>query len=121
MSLVCYRCGAQLSKLTLPLSRRDECPACHVELHVCRMCVYYAAEVPKACMEDDALEVNEKTRANFCDWFKPKPDAFVPDEIEAERAARGELAALFGDAGSDEAAATADSAALEHAKALFDD
>ena len=121
MSLVCYRCGAGLDKLSLPLSRRDECPACRVELHVCRMCVCYDAAVPKACTEDDALEVHNKTGANFCDWFKPKPDAFTPEEIEAERAARGELAALFGDAQTGQAASGGDSAAMERAKALFDD
>lgn len=121
MSLVCYRCGADLHELSLPLSRRDECPACTVELHVCRMCACYDAAVPKACTEDDALEVHNKTGANFCDWFKPKPNAFTPDEIEAEQTARGELAALFGDAEAGDAASKADSAALKQAKALFDD
>src|SRR5690606_39282520 len=40
--LLCWRCGESLAELTLPLSRRDECPKCRAELHVCRMCVHYA-------------------------------------------------------------------------------
>lgn len=121
MSLVCYRCGASLSKLTLPLSRRDQCPSCSVDLHVCRMCACYDAHVPKACTEDDALEVSDKSSANFCDWFKPSANAFTPHEIEAERAAQTELAALFGESDASEAAAAAESEALERAKSLFDD
>ena len=32
--LVCWKCGASLAALTLPLRRLEECPACHAELHV---------------------------------------------------------------------------------------
>jgi hypothetical protein len=70
-SLACYRCGASLESLTLPLSRRDLCPHCSVELHVCRMCRHYAPSLPDACNEEDAEEVRNKTSANFCDYFSP--------------------------------------------------
>jgi hypothetical protein len=71
--LLCYRCGASLAKLTLPISRQDECPSCANYLHVCRMCEFFDPNVPKQCKEDDAEEVFEKERLNFCDWFKPGP------------------------------------------------
>ncbi|MFL2546668.1 MAG: hypothetical protein ACJ0SL_04825 [Candidatus Rariloculaceae bacterium] len=93
----CYRCGHSLAVLTLPISRRDECRQCRVEMHVCRMCQYYDPRLPEACAEDDALEVKEKSRANFCDYFKPDADAFVPGEMEADASARQSLGALFGD------------------------
>jgi hypothetical protein len=100
--LNCYRCGAALAALTLPISREDECPNCSVHVHVCRMCVFYDPQVTKQCREDDAEEVNEKERANFCDYFKPRGDAFSGEELAAETQAKEGFAALFGDADSDE-------------------
>lgn len=97
--MLCYRCGASLAALSLPLARLDECPECRVELHVCRMCRYFDPAVPRQCREDGAEEVREKTRANFCDWFRPAEGAFDGSLKSAEDAARDELAALFGDDG----------------------
>ncbi len=114
-SLRCYRCGQSLAALTLPLSRRDECPQCGCELQVCRMCEYYDTRLPNACAEDDALEVKDKTRANFCDYFKPSSDAYAPAELGAESAARAGFNALFGDDSAAEAGASStarDEAAL---------
>jgi hypothetical protein len=83
--------------LSLPLARLDLCPACNVELHVCRMCKQYAPTAPDACEEEDAPEVHNKTTANFCDYFDPDPAVFDGSERQAEAAARAELNALFGD------------------------
>lgn len=95
--LACYRCGASLAELTLPIARADECPACSVSLHVCRMCGFFDPEVPKQCTEDDAEEVFEKQRANFCEWYKPCASAFDPTEAAAESRAHSELASIFGE------------------------
>ncbi|NCF51861.1 hypothetical protein GWP57_09645 [Gammaproteobacteria bacterium] len=95
-SIVCYRCGASLAQLSLPLSRQDECPECRNYLHVCKMCVYFDASVPKQCREDDAEEVIEKSRLNFCDWFSPSDAAFDAGRKSQENQARVELDALFG-------------------------
>ncbi len=94
--LGCWRCGASLAKLTLPLSRLDECPECSMPLHVCRMCVHYDPTVARQCREDDAEEVKEKERPNFCDYFRPSVTAFESSAIDAERKAREELDSLFG-------------------------
>ena len=93
--LTCWKCGGSLEALTLPLRRLEECKACRSELHVCRMCVYYAPRKPKGCSEDDAIEVRDKKAANFCDYFKPSSRAYNPAEQEAEAAARSALDALF--------------------------
>jgi len=93
----CYRCGESLAALSLPLSRQDECPGCGNYLHVCRMCVFFDASVPRQCREDGAEEVKEKDRLNFCDWFKPSESAFDPDRKSDEDEARAALEALFGD------------------------
>ncbi len=96
-NLACYRCGASLSGLSLPLSRRDQCPDCSADLHVCRMCESFDTRVPRQCREDGAEDVTEKERPNFCDWFKPTPAAFDPSRKAEADAAKDALAALFGD------------------------
>ena len=60
------------------------------------MCDYYDPRLPDACAEDDALEVKEKSKANFCDYFKPSTNKYSPDALEAEVAAIQDLNALFG-------------------------
>ncbi len=105
-TLCCYRCGHSLAALSLPLSRRDECPQCTIELHVCRMCEYYDPGVPDACTEDDAIQVKEKARANFCDYFKPSDDVYSPIEFDADLAARASLSTLFGGESAGDAAKT---------------
>ena len=97
--IVCYRCGASLSALSLPLSRRDQCPGCSAELHVCMMCRHFDRAVPRQCREDGAEDVTEKEHANFCDWFKPSEAAFDPDRKSEADAAKEALAGLFGDGG----------------------
>jgi len=69
--LVCWRCGASLAALTLPLSRTDSCRACRAEVHVCRMCRFYDTRKAKSCAEPVADEVGDKERANFCGYFEP--------------------------------------------------
>jgi hypothetical protein len=76
--VACYQCGASLQALSLPLSRQDECPACGVHLHVCRMCENYDVRVTRQCREDGAEDVTDKGRLNFCDWFVPSESAFDP-------------------------------------------
>ncbi len=93
--LTCWKCGASLEALTLPLRRLEECKACRSELHVCRMCVEYDTRVAKHCREPTAEEVRDKIQANFCDHFKPKVGAYTAPTGEAD-AARAALDALFG-------------------------
>lgn len=96
-NIACYRCGEPLSSLSLPFSRQDECPSCRASLHVCRMCFFFDADVPGQCREDDADDVFEKERVNFCDYFKPSETAFDPQLKAEEDDAKQALAALFGD------------------------
>ncbi|MCL4778674.1 MAG: hypothetical protein KJ049_00675 [Gammaproteobacteria bacterium] len=94
--LRCWRCGASLAALSLPLGRTEECAACRSPLHVCRLCRFFDCSRPKQCREDDAEEVREKERPNFCDYFKPHAGAFDAQRASAEQAAMDAAAALFG-------------------------
>jgi len=95
-NLVCWNCGTSLAQLSLPLRRLDECPKCRAELHVCKLCVDYDTRVAKHCREPTAEEVRDKTKANFCDFYKPRAGAYTaPNTSEVDKA-KSELEKLFG-------------------------
>jgi hypothetical protein len=116
-AIACFRCGASLAALSLPLSRRDECPECTASLHVCRMCRHFDPAAVNQCREDDAEEVRDKERVNFCEWFAPTEDAFdAGAKADADRAKQS-LDAQFGD--GKEAPADPPDSALSEAEKLF--
>lgn len=122
MSLNCYRCGASLSALSLPLSRRDACPECRAELHVCRMCVFFAPNRSPRCTNEDAEDVRDEHKANFCDYFVPTPEAYTEEQRSAESEAGSALAALFGEDGEPDAGSglsKRDELARHEAESLF--
>lgn len=122
-ALACWKCGAPLASVPLPLGRRDECPSCGADLHVCRMCLFHDPHVSRGCREPVAEDVGDKERANFCGYFQPNPGAYRPATDDAGRAARARLDALFGQRPGDGPAgapAAADEA-REQLKKLFGD
>lgn len=86
------------------------------------MCTYYdPRETSKQCREDDAEQVHDKAGANFCDYYKPRHDAFDPARLLAAESATRQLEELFGqgaDAGTESGRADQDRA-LQDAEALF--
>ncbi len=122
---VCWKCGASIEELPLPLSRRAECSACNSELHVCLMCQFFDPGVSQSCREPIAEEVKDKKRANFCGYFQLNPDAFRPQDAAAAKAARSRLDALFGGATPTESQQSLDAAETlseeELAKQRLDD
>ncbi len=95
-NLVCWKCGASLKTLTLPLRRLEQCLECEAELHVCRMCESFNPRLRSDCDEPMAEDVREKERANFCDYFKPRPNAYVPTDDAKTEEAKSRLYELFG-------------------------
>ncbi len=95
-ALVCWKCGASLRKLGLPLGRFDLCPECRVDLHVCRLCCHYDERFSGDCRKEEADYVTDKEQANYCQYFKPRSNAWKakPSVVDTET----ELAALFGKA-----------------------
>lgn len=118
-SIVCFRCGASLQHLSLPLSRQDSCRECGAHLHVCRMCRSFDTAAVDQCTEDDAERVREKAELNFCDWFVAAEGAFHAGARREHDEARAALDALFGDpdvqeAGTDDPASAAAEALFTH-------
>lgn len=96
-ALVCWKCGASLKNVPRPITRRSNCLACYAELHVCLMCKSYDTRYPNRCSDERADPPVHKDSANFCEFFKPKPDAFDAGGERASRKAEAELKALFGE------------------------
>lgn len=109
---MCWKCGASIEDLPFPLSRMAKCASCQADLHVCRLCRFYDTSRAHHCQEPIAEPVKDKQRANFCELFQVRPDAYHPEDTRQTDAARQQLAALFGD----EAGGTATSNSTDHAK-----
>ena len=88
---VCWSCGGKLT--ALDYQRESDCPHCRKQTHVCRNCRFYAPGRANDCLEPIAEAVQDKQRANFCDYFEPHVGAYVSreDETEALRAAADRL------------------------------
>jgi hypothetical protein len=114
-ALQCWKCGADVSGARLPDAREARCPVCEVDLHVCRLCRHYEPRLSGQCDEERAEEVMNKERANFCDWFTPRPGAFVSARDSASKAARERLEKMFDGADSGAAGKTKDAAATRSA------
>jgi hypothetical protein len=117
-NLVCWKCGVALDELPQPLARLAECPACRTDLHVCRLCRFYDTRAAKSCRETIAEEVKDKDRANFCEYFQERANAYTPRSDDGVAAARDQLDAMFGGAPSSPAKPDAARSALDD---LFSD
>ena len=106
-SLACWKCSGSLEGVVLPIGRRDECPDCGADLHVCRLCEFYDPGTSKDCREPMADEVVDKERSNFCDYFRPRRGSGDSAESGEAGAARARLEALFGGGGKSDAAGMA--------------
>lgn len=92
--IVCWHCGETLKDLILPMSRREECVHCGADQHVCKLCTEFDG---RHCTEQRAEPPTDKEKANFCDYFKPRSNAYGGGYQDKSQAAKARLAALFGD------------------------
>lgn len=96
--LTCWKCGTPLDGVPMPLSRLSACLKCGSELYVCLMCRFHDPKLRDGCREERAEHVQEKGRANFCEWFQPTPGAYLAKDETPAAKAKAELDALFGGA-----------------------
>lgn len=93
--LTCWQCGKRLDNVIFPMSRREECPRCDSDQHVCKMCKEFDGR--NSCNEPIAEDVTDREKANFCDYFSPSGEVFEKKVRETQQNAKAQLAALFGD------------------------
>jgi hypothetical protein len=114
--LLCWKCSAALAALPLPFNRQSQCPRCGRDLYVCRLCRHYKPHLSEHCDEPQAEHPHDPERANFCDWFTPRPLAPVTRQSTAQQQANARLDSLFG------ASATSDkSSASDAGRDALDD
>ncbi len=118
-TLLCWKCGASLDALPHPLSRLAECPACRTDLHICRMCEFYDPRISKQCREPIADEVKDKQRANFCGYFRIRPNAYQARDTATQSDARTQLEALFGEPATTQKTRSEAEATREQLEKLF--
>ena len=67
----CFSCQ-KILKFADKIGFREECPHCRADVHVCKNCDFYDPRVYNECRETEATRVQEKVRANYCEFFTPK-------------------------------------------------
>ena len=97
MAYFCWSCGNEQIfevKVGVKVGRRDTCPHCGNDLHVCKNCQQYDPSVHNQCREPEAAFIRERTEANFCTHFDFKDaDSFQQDT--GVQNAKAKLEALF--------------------------
>ena len=118
-NLQCWKCGHAIDDLPMPLSRLSQCVSCKAELHVCKLCQFYDKTRANQCQEPIAEPVKIKDRANFCDYFQVKPEAYLAKDSSAAQAATQDLSALFGEDVADKISSHDADAAKSELEKLF--
>ncbi len=65
----CQACGHPVAA-DGTVGRRDVCDGCGAELHACVQCRFYDTSASDQCREPQAERVQDKERANFCEFFQ---------------------------------------------------
>ncbi|MBN2625605.1 MAG: hypothetical protein JXA95_02975 [Spirochaetales bacterium] len=90
----CVKCGASVEG---SVYRNTLCPSCGAELHSCANCRHYAKGQPYDCRESIQEPVNDKNRANFCDFFQINTKTGSPGERSDSESSKDAINALFGE------------------------
>jgi len=99
MATSCYACGATL-RFDGPVGRRSTCPECDADLHTCMNCRHHDDTAAHECREPQAEHVVDKDALNACDLFQLGDGA--SRRRKSSKAARSQLAALFGESAPEE-------------------
>ena len=80
--MYCWKCGIEVPDITAvrKVLRTDTCSKCDSDVHACKNCQFYDRQYHNECRETQAEWVNDKERANFCDYFAPsnRPQGAAP-------------------------------------------
>jgi hypothetical protein len=68
---ICHTCKKEIAE-DFFVGRQAQCPSCGADLHCCLNCSFYDLGVYNYCDEPQAERVLDKSRSNFCDFFRFK-------------------------------------------------
>lgn len=97
MAYFCWSCGNEQIfdvKVGVKVGRRDSCPHCGADLHVCKNCRLYDPNVHNMCRETQAEFIRDREVANFCSHFDMANRDGAPREASVDTA-KAKLEALF--------------------------
>ncbi len=89
----CYFCGAEVEIIDRKVGRMDECPSYRRDLHSCMQCRFYDRSYHNQCRENQAQQVADKEKSNFCEFFEFGRDS--GGERKAVDDARKKLEEIF--------------------------
>ncbi len=89
---VCWKCGHQID-MTVKIQRRDDCPSCGNDLHVCKNCRFWDPSYQNECRESISEYIRDREKANHCMHFTFR--ATVETNAEEAEDARSKLEAMF--------------------------
>ncbi len=84
MESMCVACGTPFPPRD-GLGFRALCPDCGRELHTCSNCAFYKPGAHYDCAETVQEAVFDKTKANFCEWWKPGAIGAAKPGAKADR------------------------------------
>ena len=92
----CYFCGSEI--IEEKIYRSTLCPSCSKELRICLNCKFYSPEAHWGCHETIPESVQDKERANFCDYFSPADSIkqIIKSKPKNSKNARSDFDKLFG-------------------------
>ncbi len=91
---ICHNCKKTLD-VRRKVGRRDLCPFCESDLHVCLNCRFYDPGSYNDCREPQAERVVDKARSNFCDYFEFSDSASGDRGKEEEKDPKAKMEGLF--------------------------
>ncbi len=72
MAYYCHACGNEQIfdvKVGVKVGRRDSCPHCGADLHVCKNCRLWDPSIHNQCREPEAAFIRDREEGNFCAHF----------------------------------------------------
>jgi len=89
---MCHHCQKEIPTDQF-IGRQEQCCFCKADLHCCLNCVFYERGVYNDCREGQAERVLDKSRFNFCDYFRFKVTEGKANPLPANP--KDKLQALF--------------------------
>lgn len=95
MAIYCFHCSTKIESAgSARFGRKDTCPKCDSDIHVCLNCRHYDESSYNQCREPQADRVLDKDKSNFCEFFSPA-DGPLKKEASDKKAAMKKLDELF--------------------------